>query len=256
MRILLINANTSDATTEKVAKEAGRIAGNDFEVKAVTAEFGPGLILTRSDNLIAAHAALSALAKHHHNCAAVVLAVSTDTGLGALREASPIPVVGMTEASLLTACLVGGRFGLIVFDTRAVPVFRELVSYYGLAQRMAAIEPVEMKVDDFAFPERVKQQTLEAVERLVHNHVVDSVVVTGATTVGLARALQSFSPVPLIDGISSAVLHATTLAKLAFPKPTVGSYASQRMRAVKGLDEALLSLIGPTSDNTEPHGIS
>src|SRR4051794_17986293 len=137
MRILLVNGNTSAAITERIASEARRVASSSTEINAVTADFGARLIISRTDSAIAAHAVISAIAQHCPNADAAVIAVSTDTGLHAARELAPIPVVGMTEASLLTACMLGGRFGLIVFDQRALPVFRELVAMHGQSERMA-----------------------------------------------------------------------------------------------------------------------
>lgn len=252
MRILLINANTSAVVTSRIASEAARIAGDDLDIKAVTADFGASLILSRTDNLIAAHAALTALARHHRDCDAVVLAVSTDAGLGALREISPVPVVGMTEASLLTACMVGGRFGLIVFDSRAVPVFRELVGHYGLQDRLACIEAINMTMEDFDDPERIKHRILAAADRLITDHAADSVVITGATMAGVAHSLQAVVKVPLIDGISSAVLQAATLIRLALPKPAAGSFVPQPMRDPKGIDEALSALLGGADRRVNP----
>ncbi|MBN9249175.1 MAG: hypothetical protein BGO03_17875 [Mesorhizobium sp. 61-13] len=248
MRILLINGNTSPATTEKGAAEARRIAGPDVEIVPVTADFGAGLILTRADNVLAAHAMMVALAKHHKGCDAVVIAVSTDTGLGALREISPIPVVGMTEAALLTACMMGGKFGMIVFDRRAEPVFREVVASHGLTDRMAALKVIDMTVADFADPTRIADLTVAAAKSLASEHGADSVIVTGGTMAGVAHKLQEQIPVPLIDGISCAVLHAITLARLAFPKPSIGSFVAQPIERPKGLDPELVEFIGRASN--------
>ncbi|MGE0239134.1 MAG: aspartate/glutamate racemase family protein [Parvibaculaceae bacterium] len=244
MRILLINGNTSPATTEKVAAEARRVAGPDIEITAATAEFGAGLIRTRADNVLAAHAVLAALARHHRGCDAAVLAVSTDTGLSALREIAPFPVVGMTEAALLTACLMGGKFGMIVFDRRAEAVFREVVEGHGFAGRMAGLRTLEMTVAEFQDPALVAERTLAAAKSLVRETAADSVIVTGGTMAGVAHKLQKDVPVPLIDGISCAVLSAASLVRLALPKPRAGSFVPEPFQKPKGVDPALVDLLG------------
>ena len=239
MRILLVNGNTSAAITERIASEARRVESSGTEINAVTADFGARLIISRTDSAIAAHAVISAIAQHCANADAAVIAVSTDTGLHAARELAPIPVVGMTEASLLTACMLGGRFGLIVFDQRALPVFRELVAMHGQSGRMAGALAVDMTADDFMHPDRVQEATLRAIERLVNESGAESIVVTGATTSGIARSLQAQSPVPLLDGISCAVLQAELLARLGLPKPRTGSYVAHATREQVGIDPAL-----------------
>lgn len=243
MRLLLINANTSSEISRRVAEEAGRIAGAHTEIHTVTANFGASLIRTRSDNVIAAHAALAALARSPVPYDAAVLAVSTDTGLAALREASPVPVVGMTEAALLTACMLGSRFGLIVFDTRAMPVFRETVAMHGLLDRLAGIHTVAMTVADFRQPDRVREEILSGINNLVRHSGAECIIVTGATMAGIARSLQAESPVPLLDGISCAVLQAESLARLRLPKPRTGSLERQRPEELTGVDPALADLL-------------
>lgn len=243
MRILVINANTSPEVTKRVEIEARRTALPDTEVVAVSADFGPGIIRTRADNTIAAHAALSAYARHGADRDAVVLAVSTDTGLSALREVSSVPVVGMTEAALHVACMQGGRFGLIVFDLRAQPVFREVVASHGLLSRLAAIHTIAMTIDEFQNPDRVKAAVAAGVDKLVDDHAAESVIVTGATMAGVARSLQGVAKAPLIDGISSAIVLAEGLARMKLPKPTAGSFVKEASFALKNVDPNLLSML-------------
>src|SRR3954452_271399 len=131
MRILVLNANTTAFVTETAAAEGGRVASPGTEIVPVTADFGAAIIATRTENAIAEYAAVTLAARHAAGCDAVVIAVSYDTGLRALREVLPIPVVGMTEAMLLTACMLGGRIGFISFGQRVQQAYRELVDSYG-----------------------------------------------------------------------------------------------------------------------------
>ena len=58
----------------------------------------------------------------------------------------PIPVVGMTEASLHTACLLGRRFGLISFGQSSRAMYSDVVQRAGLSQRMAAHETIDLTI--------------------------------------------------------------------------------------------------------------
>lgn len=100
MRLLLLNPNTSPFITEQVASQARRCARGGTEIVAATGGFGARVITTRTEQAIAEHATLDALAHHADGCDAVVLAVSYDTALLAAREMLAIPVVGITEAAL------------------------------------------------------------------------------------------------------------------------------------------------------------
>src|SRR3546814_5544653 len=63
MRLLLINANTSTAMTDKVVA-AARLLAPDYMVEGVTGRFGAEVIASRSAYAIAAHAALDRSEAH------------------------------------------------------------------------------------------------------------------------------------------------------------------------------------------------
>ena len=46
MRILVVNANTSQFVTDRVAEEARRSASSKTDIRAVTGEFGPRINYT------------------------------------------------------------------------------------------------------------------------------------------------------------------------------------------------------------------
>src|ERR1044072_2675839 len=107
MRILVLNANTTDFVTQTAATEARRVASPGTEIVTATAHFGAAILATRRAHAIAEDGAVGLAARHAKGCDAVVIAVSYDTGLKALREMLDVPVVGMTEAALLSACMLG-----------------------------------------------------------------------------------------------------------------------------------------------------
>src|SRR5436305_13074772 len=109
MRILVLNANTTHFVTETAAAEGRRVASPGTEILTATADFGAAIVATRTEHAIAEHAAVILAARHVQDCDAVVIAVSYDTGLKALREMLSVPALGMTEAALLTPCSPGGR---------------------------------------------------------------------------------------------------------------------------------------------------
>jgi allantoin racemase len=103
LRILLANANTTEAVTAICAASARAAASPGTEIVPTTPRFGPALISSRVENAIAAHGILDCLAAHHAGCDAAIRAVSHDTALAAARQLLPIPVLGITEAACLTA---------------------------------------------------------------------------------------------------------------------------------------------------------
>lgn len=226
MKLLLVNANTNTFVTETVAQAANRCASPGTEIVAVTSSFGARIIESRAENAIGAYATLALMAEHAPGCDAAIVAVSYDTGLAGARELLSIPVVGMTEAALLTACMLGGRIGVVSFGRRVAPLYRELVGGYGLAGRIAGWRVIESAAPyrpggrDGIRPE-IAAQALDLIER----DGAEVIVVTGAVMAGLQSDLQPELPVPVLDGISCAVPQAELLVRLGPKKALTGSYS-------------------------------
>jgi allantoin racemase len=241
MRILVANANTTGAITEACVAAARRAAAPGTEILGATPAFGPAVISTRAENAVAAHALLATLAEHAGGVDAVVLAVSHDTALEAARQLMPCPVVGMTEAACLAACLLGGRFAVLTLGTAVAP-YEELVGRHGLAARCAAVEGIAVTPQEvLRDPTAAQEKLLEAIGALSRR--ADAVVLAGAALAGMDRVLQPRAPVPLLDGIACAVKLAEMLVALGLPKPSVGAYAAPVGREAIGLSPALATLL-------------
>jgi len=246
MRILVANANTTEAITESCAASARRVAAAGTEIIAATPRFGPATIGTRAENAVAGHALLELLAEHAGKVDAAILAVSHDTALEAARQLMPCPVIGMTEAACFTACLLGGRFGLVTFGNAAT--YRELIARHGLADRLAGLAGIAATpLEAVQAPEAVAARLLEAVESLAAQGS-DAVILGGAALAGFDVRLHGRTPVPLLDGMACGVGLAEMLVRLRLPKPRTGSYAPPAGRATIGLAPALAALLAGEKD--------
>lgn len=240
MRLLVVNANTSEIVTEKVAMQARASASPGTEIVAVTGTFGARVIGSRAEHAIGEHSALALAAKHAPGCDAVVIAVSYDTGLRAARELLSVPVVGMTEAGLLTACMLGGRIGVITFGTRVLPLYHELVASYGLGARIAGWRTLESTAAyQRGAHDELDRALVAAARDLIERDGAETVVLTGAVMAGVPARLQRDVPVPLIDCMACAVRQAELLHALALPQPSVGSYAPPTGRELIAVDDAI-----------------
>ena len=252
MRILLVNSNTSTFVTDKVCREARRAASTGTEIVPVTGTFGARVISSRSENAIAQHSTLALAAEHAPSCDAVLIAVSYDTGLQAARELLSIPVAGMTEAALLTGCMLGGRIGIIVFGRRVLPMYQEVVAAYGLSQRIAGWRVIESSAP-YAPGDQSEVESLlvNAANELVEQDYAETVLLSGAVMAGVPARLQASVPVPLLDGIVCGLRQAELLVRLGLPKPTAGSYARPLERELVNVSDALYSAFSDSARPTE-----
>lgn len=245
MRILVLNTNTTDFVTQTAATEARRVASPGTEIVPVTADFGAAIISTRAEHAVAEHAAMVMAARHAPGCDALVLAVSYDTSLRALREMLSIPVVGMTEAALIAAGMLGGPIGLVGFGKRVWPMYREVIEAYGFSSRIAGQRILEntaaYKPGDYtALDAELVRNSIDLIDR----DGAESIVLLGAVMAGVARRIEDRVPVPVLDGMRCAVPQAEALVRIAARKPATGSYAAPSERAISGLDPALTAMLG------------
>jgi len=248
MRILVVNANTSELVTEKVSAQARASASPGTDIVAVTGSFGGRVIGTRTELAIGEHSTIALVSEHAPGHDAVVIAVSYDTGLRGARELLPVPVVGLTEAGLLTACMLGGRIGMISFGRRVLPLYQELVAGYGLAARIAGWRVLESTA---AYArgahDELDREIVDAARELVERDGAETVVLTGAVMAGVPARLQPEVPVPLIDCMACAVHQAELLVRLGHPKPRSGSYAAPADRELVSVDSAIAARFAAAS---------
>jgi allantoin racemase len=244
MRLLLINPNTSADITNRIVATAKAAARPDTEIKGATGRFGARYILTRAAAIIAAHAALDAYACHGDDADAVVLACFGDPGLAGLRELSPVPVVGLAEASCHTAAMLGARFAIVTGGHRWGPMLEEFVASIGLEQKLAAVKTVAPSGAEIALnPDAAVAQLAVACRAAVTDHGAEAVILGGAGLAGLASRITNQVPVPLVDCVEAAVTTVEAMARLGPYKAREGSHAPAQPTETIGLGPELRALM-------------
>jgi Asp/Glu/hydantoin racemase len=241
-RILLINPNTSPAVTDLVAAHVRQIAGERATVVPVTGRFGARYISTRAGAAIAGHAALDALAEHFASgdipCDVVYLACFGDPALAALKEVSPVPVIGMAEASCREACCRGARFAIVTGGALWQPMLREFVHGLGLSERLATIRTIAPTGDEIARdPDAALDELVVACKACAAEDGANVVIVGGAALAGACARIAPVVPIPLICSVEAGALAAIAAGN--------GERCQSSVPAVKstGLSPALAKLL-------------
>ena len=243
-RLLLINPNISESVSALILAEAQRSASPGTTVEVLTAAFGVAYIETRFEAMVGAYATAQLAGEHLGRYDALVVAAFGDPGLAALREVLPCPVTGLTEAALASACLLGHRFSIIAISQRIRAWYRETVQTSGLDGRLASIRGLDEPLADIGNVQGNQGERLVALaERCVAEDGADVIVLAGAPLAGLARSLHGRLPVPVVDGVSSAVRHAETLVALQPGRARHGSFAPPPPKPHRGLPDAIARLL-------------
>lgn len=244
MKLLLINPNISESVSTLIDSEAKRVANRSTEITTLTAEFGVAYIETRFEAMVGAYATAELAARHASKFDAVIVAAFGDPGLLALKEVLQVPVVGLTESALVTACLLGQRFSIIAISQRISAWYRETVQANGLIDRLASIRTLDQRVQNIgAIQQEHAAELVTLCNQAIAQDGADVLIIAGAPLAGLARTIATEIPVPLVDGVSCAIKQAESLVSLAPQTARAGSMAKPPVKPNKGLSEAITKLL-------------
>ena len=229
MNLLVINPNTTGAVTQRVA-EAAREALPGVAVSSCTGRFGAAYISSRASFAVAGHAALDCLCEHAAGADAVLLACFGDPGLDALREVSPVPVIGLVEAACHEAAAGGRRFAIVTGGERWEPMLREAIAARGLGDGLAAIHTVAPTGGQIAEdPEGALDLLAVSCRTCVDRYGAEAVILGGAGLLGLASRIAPRCPAPVICSVEAgfrasarALANPVRRAATTVPTPSVG----------------------------------
>jgi allantoin racemase len=242
LRILILNPNTTEAVTSLMVEAGQAVAAAATELVPMTAPRGFPYISTRAEAQIGGAIALEMLAEAHRSVDGAIMAAFGDPGLLGAREIFDIPVVGVSEAAMLTACMVGQRFVIVTFATALCGWYRDCVEMHGLMGRCAGIFALDRAFSSIA---EVQNENLDPLVALADKAVgemgADVMIFAGAPLAGLANKVRHRIPVPIIDPIAAAVKQAEALIALGPRKATAGSFQRPAAKASIGLPGPLAS---------------
>lgn len=244
VRILLLNPNTTESVTDLLVAAAEKVVAPGTVLIPVTATRGVPFIATRAEAQIGGVVALELLAEHHSNVDAAIIAAFGDPGLFGARELFDIPIVGMAEAAMLSACMLGRRFAIVTFSSSLGAWYEDCVDMHGLTGRCAGIRVLDTGFHSLSEVQSEKEELLvDLVCRTVTETEADVVILGGAPLAGLAAKVKHRIPVPLVDQVQAAVKQAEALVALQVRKATTGTFRRPPAKATTGLPAALAARI-------------
>lgn len=238
-RILLLNPNMTGAVTDRLLAAARPVASPGTIIIPATAEAGFPYIANRAEALVAGTIALEMLCARAGAYDAAIIAAFGDPGLFAARELIDVPVIGMSEAAMLAACMLGKRFGIVSFSANMAPWYGECVEMHGLSGRCSGIHCLS---EGFTSLVDVQDEKEAALIDLAHEAVrqgADCVILAGAPLAGLAARVKARVPVPLVEQAQAALRMAEMLVALGPRKAEAGGFRRPPPKANSGLSPAL-----------------
>jgi Asp/Glu/hydantoin racemase len=145
-----------------------------------------------------------------------------DVGLYEARASVNIPVLGLGEATLLHACTIGRKLGLIAINPVFIPTHAEQIHRYGLQQRIVGVRAINASIADYmeAFATSAKKAELSALFASEARRLIDAGADIIVPTGGIPMMLFGNDPganvdgAPILNGVTVVIKAAEMAVKL------------------------------------------
>jgi allantoin racemase len=234
-RLALLNPNTDARHTEAMGAVAREALPDGCEVTAVSPERGPTSIESEADSVVAA-AAVAELVRELPAHDAYLIACFGDPGVGAARELTEAPVVGIGEAAFQAAVTIARRFAVVTTLPRSIPEIEDALDRHGMRSRCVAVEPLGIPVADQGSSNPDTTAAIVAAgRRVVSGAGAEALVLACGGMADVARAVTVEVGVPVCDGVAFGAMTAYGLWRSGLRTSKTGAYAWPEAIAYSGM---------------------
>jgi len=227
MRILVINPNTTVEMTKQIERELNRIKRDDTVLTVTNPSFGPEGLASNYDEVVAGFELIKIVqAARDDGYDAVVIACFSDPGIVAAKELCDIPVVGIAEASIHMACMLGSKFTILTTSRKRVPSKALYVRYNGLESRLASVRALGVSVVETSHePSKTKEAILNVAREAIEEDGAEVIILGCAGMAGYGQELEEKLGVPVLDPNAVALKMAEAMVDLGLKPSKAGLFA-------------------------------
>ena len=135
MRILIINPNSDEGMTKAIQQTAEKFAEGEYEVVCKLTNGAPKFIETYEDAIKAAPGMIKLVRENEDKFDAFIVACHCDPNLDVMKEITKKPVVGIGEASMKIASMLGHRFSVVSTAKHSIPNKEAVIRKYHLQEK-------------------------------------------------------------------------------------------------------------------------
>lgn len=204
MKVFFFNPNSDEKMAAAIQATAELYNPGALEIECRATPGAPEFIETYEDIAAAGPAMLRLFKEHEESSDAFVIACHYDPNLDALKKITCKPVVGIGEASIKTASMLGNKFSIITTESHSIPIHAELVRKYGLQNSLASVRAPKNDGES---------DLLSAAVEAVNQDKAEVIVLGCAGMTGLDKKLQAELGIPVLDGVVCAMFITAGLAR-------------------------------------------
>lgn len=185
---------------------------------------------------------------------AVAIGNILDPALREARSMVDIPVLGLGETSMMTACLMGSQFSLVGVNPYFGGRFEENVAKYGLRERLAGIECMDLtphELDACFSTDEGRQRATEsflAAARATMSRGAEVIIPAGGRVTAFLNSVgvREVDGAPVLDG--TATLLAMTDSAIRI-RAAAGAFVSRRRLYAKAPHDLIASAAGEYAES-------
>lgn len=219
-RIALVNPNSLQTVTAAIDRAAAPFRHLPYEIVSLTSEAGPAGIQTQAEADAAIAPMTDIVLREAPHSAAFVVACFSDPGLHGLRDRVRVPVLGIGEASVLTALSMAPRVGVVAIASASIPRHLRYFRGMGVAERICGERALDMRVADTADTEKTFERLVQVAARLRDEDGADVLILGCAGMADLRPRLEQALGLPVVEPTQAAI--GMAIARLALgssPQP-------------------------------------
>jgi allantoin racemase len=136
-------------------------------------------------------------------------------------------VVGIAEATMHVACMLGRKFTVLTTSKARVPSKEAYVLQNGLGSRLASVRPLGVTVVETSLEaEKTKDAILSVAQRAIEDDGAEVIILGCAGMAGYAEELEQRLGVPVLDPNAVAIKMAEAMVDLQLRPSRIGFFAS------------------------------
>ena len=148
---------------------------------------------------------------------AFIICSFEDYGVEEARKLKSKLVLGVGEASFITANLISDSFSIITTLSSSHESIRNNLKKYGLYEKCVSLQSIEVPVLDL---ETMSNQNLRKLKNEVYRTITEespgSIIITNPAIINIKKKLEDEFKIPIIEGVTATVAFTEMLFKLGF----------------------------------------
>lgn len=210
--------------TKDIRAAAESYAAGRFDVVTLPTPGASKFIGTFEDVAKSAHGMSMIVREYEREADAFVVACGRDPNLALMRELTDKPVVGIAQAAIYMASMLGNSFTILQTDGYTVPNKINVVRGYHMEPYLASVRDASTE------PGGRFEQYLEAGRRAIEEDGAEVIILGCAGLCDMARELSQKLGVPVLDGVVCGLSVAEGMVRLGFKTSKARYYSAGRKR--------------------------